>query len=794
MNRWAEWLHKYRVAAALLVLLATVLLAFNLKNLDVSTKFLDLYPSNDQNVKLFKQYPKFGTPLTVTLLIKVKHGNIYNYATLEKIKEATKMFAFIPGVDNDGIVSIASTKVKHVEATPFGFTSKYLMVGYVPETPQQLAKFRKELRDTPGVIGNLVSTREDAAIVRATFIGRLVNYDQIFNGVNRIVRKLGDKNHEVYATGEPILTGWVYHYQHKVYEIFGIGFLLMVALLALYFRNLEGIVIPSVVGIVSGIWGFGFAAVLGINLDPLIIVVPVLLIARALSHSVQMCERYFELYNEVRDTRHACIESLVALFPPGAVGIICDASGIFLIAVAPIPLIQKVAYVCGVWSLTLIVTAIITTFLLLSFLPAPKNVEDMVLTSEHEHGALFRLFTFITYFSSTPGRSLATVAFFFGLCVISAFAALHRGLGDVSPGTSLLWPDSRYNQAIAQINSNFAGSDVLQVVLESKRSYGLESAPGLNTMARFEHYMQEDPAVGGTYSFADMVPGMDSLLNGGLPKWRVIPANSHDAAAVARLAMTGHEPSDFDPWVTPMFTAANVSVWYKDHRGKTIADALERAQSFADSHRAALAGEGFRIRVASGEMGLLGAINRTIAPYEIITVILISLVIFTITAFIYRSLTAGILLLVISNMAYLLTCAVMYLKGIGLNVDTFPVAAVGIGIGIDYNIYLMSRMCDEYLINPDYSSLIPASIFTTGKAIFFTATTMVVGVGIWYFISDLRFQAEMGLLLAAVMIAHVVLALFFQAAMMQIIRPQFIRKGLIIHGRGGQALAQQGSA
>lgn len=794
MKRFAQWLYRYRVAASLLILLATAFLGFNLRHLNVSTRFLDLYPSNDPNVKLFKEYPQFGTPLTVTLLIKVRRGTIYNYPTLEKIKEATKMFAFIPGVDNSGIVSIASTKVKHVEPTPFGFTSKYLMVGAVPRTPKQMAKFRRELRDTPGVIGTLVANKENAAIVRATFIGRLVNYKKIFNGVERIVKKLSDKNHEVYAVGEPILTGWIYRYQPTVYKIFVVGFVLMIALLALYFRNLEGIVIPSVVGILSGIWGFGFAAVLGINLDPLVIVVPILLIARALSHSVQMCERYFELYNESHDNRRACVDSLVSLFAPGTVGIICDAAGIFLIAVAPIPLIQKLAYVCGVWALTLIVTAIITTFLLLSFLPAPKNVEDMVLASEHRHGVLFRIFTFISYFSSTPRRSLATVAFFFALCVLAAFAALHRSLGDVSPGSSLLWPSSRYNRTIAQINRDFAGSDVMQVVFESNKHYGLESAAGLHAMARFEQYMQKDSAVGGTYSFADLVPPMNALLNGGLPKWRVLPVTSHNAAIVTRLALTGRSPSDLAPWVNPMFTAANVSVWYKDHRGRTIANALARAQAWVNANKRSLAAEGITVRVASGEMGLLGAINRTIAPYEIITVMLISLVIFLITALIYRSLTAGIMLLLISNMAYLLTCAVMYVKGVGLNVDTFPVAAVGIGIGIDYNIYLMSRMCDEFVLNPDYSSLIPASIFTTGKAIFFTATTMVVGVGIWYFISSLRFQAEMGLLLAAVMIAHVILALFFQAAMMQILRPQFVRKGLIIHRSGGEAIAQREGA
>ena len=777
MRHWAEWLFDHRHAAAIVILLVTSFFAWEVRNLDISTRFSDLYPRNHPYTKLFEKYPGFGSPFTVSLVIQVKKGTIYSPQTLQKIQEATRQVDLIPGVDHDQIFSIASRKVKYVEATIGGIQASNLLTGPVPQTAEEIAKLREKTRSTGGVIGALISIQEDAALIQATFIERLTDFNVIFNAINDLIKKLQDENHEVYASGQPMLTGWVYHYQREMYTIFGIGLLAMALFLVFHFRNISGVVTPLVVGITSAIWGFGFAGLLGYNLDPLIIVVPVLLVARALSHSVQMCERYFEIYNETRDVKKASVESLISLFPPGVVGILCDVAGLFIIAIAPIRLIEKLAYVCGLWSLTLVVTAILLTFLLLTYLPAPENVQKVVLTSERQSGFLYRIFSSIALFSSTRRWAVGTCLFFLAVTVLSGWWASQRGIGDVHPGTPLLWPNSPYNTAIKRINERFAGSDVLQVVVEDNRVEGVRNSAALDLMQRFQRYMERDTEVGGTFSFADLVPQVNRLFHGGFPKWGVVPEADADAAMLFQLAMTGASPGDFDRLFTRDFAAANINIWYKDHRGETVERALKRAQGFMD-HDKSTANHGPNVRLASGTIGLLGALNETIGRLEIVTVLLISLVIFVITTFVYRSFTAGLLLTVVSNIANLMTSAVMYHLGIGLDVNTLPIGAVGMGIGIDYNIYLMSRMCEEYRLNPDYAKLVPTSIFTTGKAIFFTAATMVMGIILWYFMSSLRFQADMGLLLSSVMMAHVILALFFQAAFMMILQPKFIQKGL----------------
>lgn len=483
--------------------------------------------------------------------------------------------------------------------------------------------------------------------------------------------------------------------------------------------------------------------------------------------------------------------SLSSLFAPGVSGIVCDAAGIFLIGLAPVPLIRKLAVIGGFWSLSLVFTAVLLSFLLLSYLPAPTNADELVFSSETRHGFLYRIFTFISFFSSNQRRAAATVGFFVILAIVSGIVAEQREVGDPHPGTSLLWPDSPYNLAVERVNQGFAGSDVLQIVLESDHRDGVKNAAALDFMLRLQRYMEKDPAVGSTFSFADSVAQGTQLFHGGLLKWTGIPERNSDSAAVSELIIGRASPGDFDRFITRNFSASTISVWYRDHSASTISGALQRVRAFIASSRSIL-GDHFRVRLASGTMGLRGANDEIVGKLEIATVAIISVLIFVVTTLMYRSITAGALLVIVADIAYLMTGAFMKLKGIGLDVNTFPVAAVGIGIGIDYNIYLMSRLCEDYDSHANYSALVSSSIFTTGRAIFSTATTMVVGMSIWYFLSGLKFQAEMGLLLSFVMIAHVVLALFFQAAAVQLIQPKFVATGIGLHSVGRRKTKRRG--
>jgi predicted RND superfamily exporter protein len=788
VRQWGERLFEHRRSAVLVILVLTAFFAWQARHLVIATNFRDLYPANHPYTKLFKKYPQFGSPLSVYLVIQVKTGTIYDPQTLAKIQEATRRVDLIAGVDHNQVLSIASAKIKHVEATNDGIRSTNFLIGPIPQNSQDLETLRDKIRSSPEVLGVWVSPQEDAALIQASFVERLVEYQAIFDATQKIITTLGDRDHEIYAAGQPLLSGWVYFYKRQTLAIFAATLFGMILLLAVHVRNLAGSVTPIIVSFVTAIWGLGIAAVLKINLDPLMLVLPMLLIARSFSHAIQACERYFEIYAATQNQKEACIGSLVSIFPPGVLGILTDAAGLFFIAIAPIPVIEKIAIVSGCWALSLIPANVLLTPIVLSFLPPPRNAAQVLgqVSSRRNAGWLSaalaafnrviqRTLTFI-YQSSRGQFAWVTGLMLLVAAIWSALAIRQLPLGDSHHGTSLLWPEAAYNTAVGKINERFPGFDILQVVQEIREpQISIQHPASLEVMQRFQRYMELDPDVAATFSFADLVTATNRLLHGGLPKWGVVPENQADAAMISQLALSGAGPGDSDRLFTRDLTAANINVWYKDHRSETVERALQRAKAF--QYGGQIQGpSAVEFRLASGTFGLIGAVNETVARSQLEILLLVLAMIFVMCSVTYKSILAALILLVPVNFSNLTAAGLMAYMNIGLDVNTLPVLAVGTGVGIDYAIYLMSRICEEYPLHNDYDETLFHAILTTGRAIVFTASTLVLGMAPWYFLSSLRFQANMGLLIAALMVINMIAALVVIPLLVSILKPKFIAR------------------
>lgn len=779
-HRFAAWVINNRVVSLGILMAITAFFAVGLTRVEIKTIFSDLFPKDHPYVQTYKDHGNFGNPLTVVMMVKRKDGSsIYNPETLAKIWNMTRDIDLAPSVDHDQIISIATEKARYAEATPYGVDIKALMDAKAPETAEELEEFKHRVDRANNVRTFLISGDETATIVQATFIERTLDYGETFKYVQEMVERERDEHHEIYAAGQPMLTGWVYTYQVQMLTIFGITAAALILSLVVYMRNIPGVVAPITVSIVGGIWGFGLTGWLKQPIEPLIMVVPMLLVARAFSHCVQYLERYYEILHEVKDKRKAAQISLGVMMAPGILGIITDCVCLFLIAVAPIPVMERFALFTGFWAMVLIPTDVFLSALLASFLPTPRNVDQLIGKADKKtwHDSLIAFLGVVGSISHGK-RAVPTTIVFLVLSVAAIYTSMQLRIGNPVEGSNLLFDDSEFNTAVRAINSHFPGLMTLEIVFETKGEG--ESAPRilreahtLATMMKIQRLLEAEPTPPeATLSFADYLPEANRLFGGGNPKWSPIdPIDASVDGAVTALLL-GSNAKNYGHVSDFTMQNGTLSLWYKDNKQETVDMALDQAQRAVDTVGADH--PNFKVRMATGAIALQQSVNDVVSDNKWFILGLLNVIIFGVVSLAYRSLLAGVLLLIPVNLSNAMLEAVMVLMGIGLDVNSLPIASIGIGVGIDYGIYLLSRMCEEFQDSQHYGHAIQRAIQTSGKAIFFTATIVLISIMPWYFLSDLKFLADMGLLLVMVMTINMVISLVVLPLLVWWIKPKFI--------------------
>jgi predicted RND superfamily exporter protein len=776
----ARWIVSRRAPIGIFFILVTLAFAAGMPRLDIRTIFADLLPSDDPFVQTYRDHPNFGNPLTVTIMVKRTDGKkIYNKDTLQKVWDLTRDVDLIDSVYHERIISITTEKATYAEATPFGIEMNPLMGNTVPSDPQEIADLQRKVERSPLARAYLISGDETATLIRAGFHEDKLDYGKVFTALKALTDAAADDNHVVRLVGQPVLTGWVYKLQGQTYTIFGVTLLLLVVALVFYMRNVTGVAVPIICSFVAAIWGFGLVGWLRSPIEPLLMVVPLLLVARSFSHCIQYTERYYEIYSHLRDRVKASEATLAVMMAPSVLGIMTDIIAIFVIGVAPIPAMQRFALFCGMWAVWLIPTGVMLIAILQCYLPAPKNI-DAIVGGDHEKGIhkfqkdlLRRMAALVT-----GVRARYTAVVLGSLSVAAIVISSLIAIGNPVEGSNLLWPDSEFNVGVKDINDHFAGVNSLEIILEAKdpENVALRAARSaevykLSKAIQREAESAEMPAQA-TRAFPDMMEEGSRLYSGGHPAWLPLDPNDRAVNAAGTAVAFGQNALNFADMTDFQFQHSSVSLFYRDNKQETVDNALATARkavaALGEDHQVV------RIRLASGTIALQEAMNRVVERYHWVLIGLCCGAIFIISTYAYRHWMAAVILLIPTLLSNFYLLATMHLMGIGLDINSVMVTVLGVGVGIDYGIYLLSRIIEEYHAQgQDWAKGITEALTTTGKAIMFTATIMLIGILPWYFLSDLKFMADMGLLLAALMLINMVLALMVLPLLVWLIKPKF---------------------
>ena len=772
MEAYVRFLLRYRWSVIFVSTLITLVLGYFLLQTRIQMNFRDIIPPNHPYTQLAQKHARmFGSANVLVIAVEVKDGDIYTVETLNKIDRITRALLETPGVNPWQVLSIAHPKVRSIQISGSGIRALPIYFPGPPKEPADAARIKKSIYTNDGIFDFFVSRDDKVALITAGFWESGLDFGRMKERLFHMQAQETDANHTIHMTGFPILFCWIFSYKSWIFYITGLTILSIMVLLWFYFRTMQGVWIPLFSGVLSTVWALGFAGMLGFTIDLLMIVVFLLITARALSHSVQSMERYHEEYARLGDKNAAILQSYLGLFSPALVSIAADGFAILSLAVARIPLVQKLAIVSSFWIFTISVSVVTLHPIILSFLHPPKHDPKAgKRLSDKMYTTINRL---LVKMSRGDARYATMVGFVLAL-IIGVYYAHQLKIGDVSIGRALFYAEHPYNTAYdLVVRKGFVGVSALTIIAEGREPGVFRKPDSLIALEKFQRYMEhQSHLAGGSASGADIIRQMYQMFEEGVPKWAILPSSTKDVGNMFSYFLLSAGAPALERFVDKDLQNATITVYFKDYSYDTVTGALQGAKEYIEANPV----EHIDFRLAGGLFGILAAINDEVEWSYRVNLILVLVIVFVLSFLTYWSLAGALIVMIPSIVAQPLTEAIMYWTSIDMNINSLPIAAIGIGIGIDYGYYVLSRITEEYEHFSDVDQAIEEALMTTGRAILFTGTTLTASVIFWLFF-PMKFQAEMALLLALILFLHVVGALVFIPSMVSLFKPQFATTG-----------------
>jgi len=752
-----------------MIFLVTLAFAAALPKLRIYSDFSDLLPQEHSYIQTYNRIKEnFGGANMIVMAIEVEQGTIFNNDTLKLVHEATQGVDNLPSVNHNLVSSLTHRTARKVFLSPEGsFVSQPYYDPAKTYSADELAQMQRDVIANPNLYGLMVSPDFKAALIKAQLNESELDYVETFAALQTVRDTLARDGHKVHVTGNPVLTGWVYTYLDQIVQILAWTLALLATLLIVYFRRLYGIALPLLGIALSSIWGLGFMALAGINLEPLSLPIPFLIAARATSHGVQLVVRYYEELAIVKNGRQAARNALDALFRPGSLAIIVDAVGIAVLVLGAAPFNYKLGLAAGFWGFSVIFTVHFMVPLALTVLPQPKTMENA------NEGVRNFLGNAMARTGGTDGGARAILFASLACVVVGSWYVAKVQLGESEPGSPLLNRDHDYNLSTAAINTLFPGSEELHIVARTEEKGGIKRPEVMHAIERFQAHMLSDPTLGGARALPGVVRVVNQLTHNDDPRWAQIPDNADEVGGLMFAYMASSPiPGALKEYISPDENEANMVFFYKDHQAETI----NRVVALAEEGKARIEAEvpGLKIELGGGIIGVTAAANQALHTDHMIIIPAVMLLAFFLVMAYYQSLHAGWLMVLPMLFATVMTYAYMGWANIGISVNTVPVIAVGVGVGIDYAVYFMDRIREEMAVTRNIHRAVVNAVATTGYAVSFTAATLIAGVVMWIFMSDLRFQSDAAVLLSFMLVVNALAAMLIVPAWCVVFRPHFV--------------------
>ncbi|MFP6850948.1 MAG: MMPL family transporter [Pseudomonas sp.] len=763
-------LFKYRQVVIGLCLLISTVLAWQAQDLRLSAAFEKMIPIDHPYIENYFQYRgqlgEGGNTLRIAL--RAKTGNVYDAKYLETLKQLNDELFLLPGVDRPYMKSLWTPATRWIGVTEEGFDGGPVIPEDYDGSPASVEQVRQNV-ERSGEIGRLVAPNlrstvitlplQDAATAGSDH-GPL-DYRALSQTLDELRERYSNDSTDVAITGFAKVVGDLME-GLALMQLFFAGTLLICALvLYWYTRCVRSTLLVLLCSVVAVVWLLGLLATLGYDLDPYSILVPFLIFAIGLSHGAQKMNGIMQDIGRGADKLTAARLTFRRLFLTGAMALLADAVGFAVLMIINIPVIQDLAVTATIGVLVLVLTNLVLLPVLLSYTGVSKTAARREAEAEqratsdllHERHALW---AFLDRFTQ-PGRWSKGALIVGAALAFAGFAvSLNLKVGDLDPGAPELRPESRYNQDNAFMVGNYAASSDKYVVMVKTPEYYCANYETLVKVDALEARLQQLPGVVSTTSLAALSKQAAAGMNEGSLTWYEIPRNQGLLNAIITRA-----PRELFNQNCDLLT---LNVFLADHKADTLARVASTVEAFAATNDT----DDLKFMSAAGNAGIEAATNIVVRKANVQMLLMVYIAVSLLCYITFRSWRAVVCTVLPLMLTSILCEALMVGLGIGLKVATLPVIALGVGIGVDYSLYILSVTLANLRQGIALSRAYYLALLSTGKVVVLTGVTLGIAVATWAF-SPIKFQADMGILLAFMFIWNMLGALILTPALARVL-------------------------
>ena len=761
-NRLERLVFNHRGLFVLLMVLATLVLGY------MATTRLELRPSFEKMIPQSQPYIRNfldnraslrGLGNSVRVVVENTQGDIFDPEYLETLKQVNDQLFLTPGVDRAWMKSLWTPSVRWTEVTEEGFQGGPVMPDSYAGKPEDIEQLRQNITRA-GIVGSLVASDFKSTMIivplldRDTATGKGIDYHQFSRMLEEQLRdqvefagdsaarasgEEGSGKYKIRVIGFAKLVGDLIDGLIQVMLFFALAVVTSIAIIYLYTRCIRSTLLVIGCSLMAVVWQLGLVAWLGYAIDPYSILVPFLIFAIGVSHAAQKMNGIMQDIGRGTHKLVAARYTFRRLFIAGVTALLADAVGFAVLMLIDIPVIQDLAITASIGVAVLIFTSLLMMPVALSYVGVGAKAAERALHIDNraaQHRGFGKLWDLLDRFTT---RRWATGAVLVGLLMgVGGFmVSLQLKIGDLDSGAPELRADSRYNRDNAYITSHYALSSDLFAVMIKTGPEGCLNYDTLILADRLAWELQQHPSVQTTVSLVNAVRQITAGSFEGNPKLASIQRNQ-DMLNYAAQQASVNAPELFNTDCSLM----PVIAFLKDHKAETLDQVVAIADQFACANSTAER----QFLLAAGSAGIEAATNIVVREANRTMLLYVYLAVALFCLFTFRSWRAMLVALLPLVLTSILCEALMVVMGIGVKVATLPVIALGVGIGVDYALYLLSVQLHYQRQGMSLSDAYKNAIAFTGRVVGLVGITLAAGVVCWAW-SPIKFQADMGILL-----------------------------------------------